>query len=50
MSGAEKYTFDQFAVSDVKSVLRDQQQAIQVSAAHDIIQESWLYLYRVALF
>ena len=30
LSGTEKYTLDQFAVSDVKSVLRDQQQAIQV--------------------
>lgn len=30
LSGNEKYTLDQFAVSDVKSVLRDQQQAIQV--------------------
>ncbi|XP_023338811.1 probable nucleoporin Nup54 [Eurytemora carolleeae] len=29
LSGNEKYTLDQFAVSDVKSVLRDQQQAIQ---------------------
>ena len=35
LSGTEKYTLDQFAVSDVKSVLRDQQQAIQVELVFD---------------
>ena len=30
MSGQEKYTLDQFAVTDIKAILREQQQAIQV--------------------
>ena len=30
LSGTEKYTLDQFAVADIKCVLKDQQQAIQV--------------------
>jgi len=29
MSGQEKYTLDQFAVTDIKAILREQQQAIQ---------------------
>merc|ERR1740128_1224129 len=29
LSGTEKYTLDQYAVADIKSVLKEQQQAIQ---------------------
>ena len=30
----EKYTLDQYAVQDIKSVLRDQQEGIQVNKTH----------------
>jgi hypothetical protein len=29
--GCERYTLDQFALADIKSVLRDQQEGIQVN-------------------
>ncbi len=29
--GCERYTLDQFALADIKSVLRDQQEGIQVT-------------------
>jgi hypothetical protein len=30
VTGCERYTLDQFAVADIKSVLKDQQEGIQV--------------------
>ena len=33
LSGREKYSVDQFALTDIRSVLKDQQEGIQVSNA-----------------